>query len=140
MMFETQMNPHPANSSPPLKTLLWRGWCKKCPQCGEGPLYHRWLRLYDNCPKCGLKYLPDQGDLFGPLLFLDRALFLIPLIVIFFFRPWNLNLTAALILAGILLGLLVFTMPNRNGLSLAFDYHLRRKGGDLAGKNPPGKK
>ncbi|HKI70184.1 MAG TPA: hypothetical protein VKA67_11385, partial [Verrucomicrobiae bacterium] len=68
---------------PKLRTLLGRGCRKKCPQCGQGPLFIHWIKMHRNCSKCGLHYLPDQGDLWGPLVFLDRLLFIIPIIVFF---------------------------------------------------------
>src|SRR5689334_3309625 len=83
-----QFVPYPI---PKLRTLLWRGWRKKCPQCGQGALYKRWLTLHERCPVCGLQYLANQGDLFGALMFLDRVLFIIPLIVLFYFRVWHPN-------------------------------------------------
>jgi len=113
----------------PLKTLLWRGWRKRCPRCGEGPLYRRWLTLHDRCPVCGLRYLADQGDLFGLMVLVDRAFFLIPFITVFCFclpnpRPW-----VYLVSCALMIFLLLFTLPNRNGASLAFDYYLRRDQG-----------
>jgi uncharacterized protein (DUF983 family) len=124
--------------SPPIpefKTLLWRGCRKKCPQCGQGPLYQRWLKLHEHCPVCGLQYLANQGDLFGTLLFLDRVLFLIPLVVLIYFRLWHPNQLVFFVFAGVMLFLLVFTMPHRNGAGLAIDYWVRRKN-----EAPPEKK
>jgi uncharacterized protein (DUF983 family) len=125
---------------PKLRTLLWRGWRKKCPQCGEGEIYQRWLKLREQCPECGLQYLPNQGDLWGPLLFLDRVLFIIPIIALFYFRIWHPNQFLFYLFGGIMIFVLVYTMPNRNGMSLAVDYLLRRKGGDLYEETPPKEK
>jgi len=90
-------------------------------------MYQRWMRLHESCPACGLKYLQNQGDLFGPLVLLDRVLFLIPLIVVFYFGVFHPSAIALAIFGGTTLFLLVYTMPNRNGLSLAIDYFIRRK-------------
>lgn len=120
-----------AEPIPKLRTLLWRGCRKKCPQCGRGDLYRRWLTLHDRCPVCGLQFLPNQGDLWGPLVFLDRVLFIIPLIVIIYFRRYEATSAWLYAAGGTLLFLLVFTLPHRNGMSLAVDYLIRRKAGDL---------
>ena len=80
---------------------------------------------------CGLRFLPDQGDLFGPLIFFDRALFLIPFIVLFYFRLWHPNLFLFILTGALMTFALIYTMPNRNGLSLAFDYLVRRANGDI---------
>ena len=96
------------------------------------------MRLHERCPACGLKYLESQGDLLGPLFFLDRVLFLIPLIVVFYFGVWHPSLKWILVIGGAAIFLLIYTMPNRNGVSLAMDYLIRRKEGDLA-EYPPGR-
>ena len=105
---------------PKLKTLLWRGCRKKCPQCGQGALYQGWIKL------------PNQGDLWGPLLFFDRVLFIIPLIVVIYFRQFNSDLIWLLLIGGVMVFLLICTLPQRNGMSLAIDYLIRRKAGDLS--------
>jgi hypothetical protein len=84
------------------------------------------LKLRDNCPVCGLKYLRDQGDLLGPMVFIDRLFFLIPLVTLFCFciphaKPWFYIPFSILAVA-----VLILTLPNRNGVSLAFDYYFRR--------------
>ncbi len=117
---------------PKLRTLLWRGCRKKCPQCGRGALYQGWLKLHEHCDCCGLHYLPNQGDLWGPLLFLDRVLFIIPLIVVIYFRQFSAHWIWLLLGGGTMIFLLVFTLPYRNGVSLAIDYLIRRKVGDLS--------
>jgi len=120
-----------------MKTLLARGWHKKCPQCGKGDLYRTWFRLHEHCPECGLKYLPNQGDLLGPLILLDRVVFLIPFIVLFYFRIWHPGVWTFVLVGAVMTAVMVGTMPNRNGLSLAFDYYLRRRSGDLSDPEPP---
>ena len=38
----------------PLKPAVWRGWRRKCPQCGTGPLMKSYLKVRETCRKCGL--------------------------------------------------------------------------------------
>jgi hypothetical protein len=64
-------------------------------------------------------------------VFLDRLLFIIPLIVIIYFRLYETTSIWLYLGGGTLLFLLVFTLPHRNGMSLAVDYLIRRKAGDL---------
>ncbi|MEY4385383.1 MAG: hypothetical protein RLY20_666 [Verrucomicrobiota bacterium] len=124
------------SKQPKLSSLLARGWRKKCPCCGAGPLYKRWLTLHERCSHCGLQYLANQGDLFGPLVFFDRILFLIPFITVFYFRLWHPSLIFYLLAGGLMLYLLIFTMPNRNGMSVAFDYYLRLRNGEITSNAP----
>lgn len=34
----------------------------RCPRCGKGKLYRRYLSLYDACPACGLNISQRPGD------------------------------------------------------------------------------
>lgn len=113
----------------PLKTLVWRGWRKRCPRCGQGPLFKRWLTLHQRCDHCDLEFLPDQGDLLGPMIFIDRVFFMIPIITVFCFIVPNAPAAVYFPCGCVMLVLLIFTMPNRNGACLALDYYLRNNRG-----------
>jgi hypothetical protein len=79
--------------------------------------------------------VPNQGDLWGPLVFVDRVVFLIPLVVLFYFLRWHPHSIILALFGGAMLFLLVFTMPHRNGMSVAIDYLIRRKSGELRDGN-----
>jgi len=100
-------------------------------------MFQRWITLHEHCPGCGLKHLPDQGDLWGVLLFADRLLFIIPFIVLFYFRLYHPSLVTFFILGGAMVFTLVYTLPHRLGVSLAIDYLIRRKSGDLVDQDSP---
>lgn len=121
---------------PKLKTVLWRGWRKRCPQCGEGKLYQRWVKLHDGCTVCGLKYLQDQGDLWAYLVAFDRALFIFPMVVMIYFRIYIPDSNWFYVLVVILIAGFIYTLPHRNGMCLGVDYLIRRKWGDLIDEAP----
>ncbi len=107
------------------KTLLSRGLHRKCPRCGEGALFQRWSKLRESCPACGLTYLENQGDLWALLLFADRVLFMVPLVVVFFVGRGSESGWPYVF--GVFLGVtLVATFPHRLGLSVALDYRIRQ--------------
>jgi len=113
---------------PDLRTVLARGWRRKCPRCGDGALFVKRLRLHKSCPACGLEYLHNQGDLWGYLLLLDRALFIFPLIVVVYFRVYN---PYSLWFYGFVTALvagLICTFPQRNGMSVGLEYYFRTRG------------
>ena len=112
---------------PPTKTLLYRGWRRRCPQCGQGLLFRHWFKIRENCSHCGLKYLENEGDVFGFVVLADRIFFLIPLVVIFFFIPFAEHSIWRWVWGIGLLFLLVYTFPHRLGVGLAIDYLIRRK-------------
>jgi len=117
---------------PRLTTLLGRGARKKCPHCGKGPLFRRWVELHDRCSVCGIKYLENEGDLWGYLLIADRALFILPLVAMIYFQLYNPNSFWFFVFAGTVLIGFIFTLPHRTGMSLAIDYYMRRKSSDLS--------
>ena len=53
--------PHPASP--------WRaGLACRCPRCGKGELFERYLTVAKRCPRCDLDFAdPDSGD--GPAVF-----------------------------------------------------------------------
>ena len=122
---------------PRLRTVLARGMRRKCPRCGQGALFKRWIALHERCAVCGLQYLRNQGDLWGYLLLVDRALFVFPLIVLIYFRLYNPYSVWFYVLAGALVAGLIVTLPHRNGMSVGLDYLIRCKWGDLSEKSAP---
>ena len=36
----------------PTWPAVWKGWRRKCPKCGNGPLLHGYLKVRDTCPVC----------------------------------------------------------------------------------------
>ena len=124
---------------PKLKTVLWRGMRRRCPQCGQGKVFKGWLKLHDRCDVCGLQLLNNQGDLWAYLVAVDRALFIFPLVIMIYFRIYNPHSVWYYLFCGALLAAFFLTLPYRNGMSLGLDYLIRRKHGDLAGKDAPPK-
>ena len=50
-------------SSPPgTLTAMKRGWFGRCPRCGEGPLFGRYLKMRSLCTACGLALEPYRAD------------------------------------------------------------------------------
>ncbi len=121
------MTEPPRPAVPPLATLLARGWRKRCPQCGVGPLFKRLNVMHERCSSCGLRYLEDQGDLFGYLFVLDRVLFIVPLIGMVFLRVWVPNAWWFYVVWAVMMVAVVYTLPHRTGVSIALDYWLRRR-------------
>ena len=45
--------------------LLWRGFTKACPLCGNRKLFRRWVHMVDRCSKCGLRFERIEGHWIG---------------------------------------------------------------------------
>ena len=109
-------------SRPPrVRTVLWRGARRRCPHCGRGPLFVRWIRFHPRCSACGLVFLRNQGDTWLFWIVMDRIPILAGIAAIYFgFRitGW---LSGALFFLSIA-GPLILTMPQRQGIALALSY------------------
>jgi uncharacterized protein (DUF983 family) len=67
---------------------LWRGFLQRCPACGKGALFGRYLKVRDTCPACGEALHHQRADdappyfvilvvghvIIGGVLFLERSL------------------------------------------------------------------
>ena len=45
--------------------MLWRGMRRCCPNCGSGGLFRRWFRMAERCPRCGYRFVREDGFHFG---------------------------------------------------------------------------
>ncbi len=47
---------------------LWRGFRNRCPHCGEGRLFHRFLKVRETCEACGTELHHHRADDLPPYL------------------------------------------------------------------------
>lgn len=50
---------------PPLWRALWRGGRRRCPRCGGGRLFRRWVTMSVHCPTCGMRFERGEGFMLG---------------------------------------------------------------------------
>src|SRR5438270_13122710 len=107
-----------------LGAMLRRGWRRRCPRCGDGPLFVRGLKFHERCPSCNLLYQRNAGDTWMFMIITDRIPILFGVAAVYFgFQPGNWMTTLLFFLA--LAVPLLATMRERQGLALALDYALR---------------
>lgn len=61
-MTEQQLYPADVKPERPLWPALVRGFLKRCPACGEGQMFRAYLKVSDNCPRCGEELHHHQAD------------------------------------------------------------------------------
>jgi uncharacterized protein (DUF983 family) len=63
-MIEIQPTPPaiPDDAQRPLVEAMWRGFREKCPACGEGKLFRKYLKVVDRCDKCGEEMHHHRAD------------------------------------------------------------------------------
>ena len=116
-------------------TALRRGLRRRCPHCGEGPLFSGWSH-FKSCSSCGLIFVPNPGDTWAFVIFGDR-LPISAIIVLIYFGVVRSHPVLGLTLLVALLGLLVWTAPNRWGVGIALHYLSRVYWPDPADPLPP---
>jgi uncharacterized protein (DUF983 family) len=47
--------------------MVGRALGLRCPVCGSGHLFSRWLRMVPTCPRCGLRFERTEGHWLGYL-------------------------------------------------------------------------
>jgi len=125
------MNPPPLR---PVARALWRGLCGKCPHCGEGAIFYRYLKVSLACPVCGHdldQYPSDDGPAYFTILFVGH-LVVAPLLLF----PFIWKAPVAMIVPGVLIPLAGFTLivlPRIKGavIGLLYALSIRREDGAL---------
>jgi len=108
----------------PVRLALRRGWRRRCPRCGEGPLFRRGIKTYERCSACDLLFQRDRGDTWLFMIITDRIPILFGIAVVYFgFRPEGWAAITAFFLA--LSVPVIATMRERQGVALALDYLVR---------------
>jgi uncharacterized protein (DUF983 family) len=116
-------------------TALRRGLRKRCPHCGEGPLFSGWS-LLERCSVCGLVFARNPGDTWAFTILGDRVPIAV-MIVLIYFGVVRSHPVLGVAIVVVLLALLVWTAPNRWGASIALHYLSRVYWPDPADPVPP---
>ena len=106
---------------PRIRDVLFRGLRRKCPRCGKGALFRRWIEFETRCSVCNLLYQRNHGDIWMFVIIMDRIPLMIGVAAVFFGFRSTTSLTAAIFFV-LLVVPLIGTMPQRQGLALAMDY------------------
>ena len=102
-------------------TALRRGVRKRCPHCGEGPIFSGWSHHLERCPVCGLVYERNPGDTWAFTVIGDR-LPIAAIIVLIYFGVGRSHPLLGFCTIVVLGALLVWTAPNRWGVGIALHY------------------
>ena len=106
---------------PPIWTVIKRGWRKRCPHCGQAPIFKRWVTAHERCGACGLRFHRDHGNTWFFWIVTDRIPLFLGIVAIYFgfrVKGW---LPGMLFLSAMVVPI-VGTMPRRQGVAIALDY------------------
>lgn len=112
-----------------MRPAVLRGWRRKCPNCGAGPLLRGYLKVRETCPVCGEELHHQRAD-DGPayLTILIVGHLMAPLILFAFtkFRPDPLVLASIFSVGTV--GLSLWLLPRLKGVMVAIQWSRRMHG------------
>ena len=113
----------------PVRPALLRGWRRRCPNCGAGPMLSGYLKVRESCPVCSEELHHQRAD-DGPayLTILIVGHLMAPLILYFFvhYRPDPYVLATVFSVGTVALSL--FLLPRLKGMMVAMQWAKRMHG------------
>lgn len=107
----------------PVWTALSRGWRRKCPQCGSGPLLASYLKVNDTCKVCreDLSHQrADDGPAYLTILIVGHLMAPLLLLVFETWRPDPLVLFTIFAVGCVALSL--YLLPRLKGAIVGFQW------------------
>ncbi|MBT9244488.1 DUF983 domain-containing protein [Gemmobacter fulvus] len=113
----------------PLRPALLRGWQRRCPNCGSGPMLRSYLKVRESCPVCGEALhhqRADDGPAYVTILIVGHILGPMILWAFVKWRPDPLVLTAVFSVGTVALSL--WLLPRIKGAFVALQWSRRMHG------------
>ncbi|MFC2969850.1 DUF983 domain-containing protein [Acidimangrovimonas pyrenivorans] len=113
----------------PVKPAMWRGWRRRCPNCGTGPMLKGYLKVHDACPVCGEELYhqrADDGPAYLTILIVGHLMAPLIFTVYMEFRPQPIMLAAMFSAGTVLLSL--YLLPRLKGVMIAIQWAKRMHG------------
>lgn len=111
------------------RLAIKRGLLCKCPRCGKGALFARYLKVQAACPSCGLDLTPQRAD--------DGPAYVVILVVchvagLLLTTMWQTFRAEPLVMAGVIsvvvVALALALLPSAKGLFVAVQWANRMHG------------
>jgi uncharacterized protein (DUF983 family) len=111
-----------------------RGAAFRCPQCGQGALFRKFLKVQETCLVCGHdngQYPADDGPAYFTILIVGHV-FVAPIVVVAV--GWNQLWLAAAVLVPAVMLIAVWMLPRVKGAVVGLMWALREKEGRVPGQ------
>jgi uncharacterized protein (DUF983 family) len=115
----------------PIRRSLLRGACLKCPACGLGALFRRYLKVADACPTCGEElhhHRADDAPPYFTIVIVGHIVVSLVLLVEMTYRPplW----VHAMLWLPLTVALALLLLPPIKGALVGLQWALRMHGFD----------
>ena len=107
----------------PTWPAVFRGWRRRCPNCGKGPLLKGYLKLRSDCPVCHLDLSAaraDDGPAYLTILLVGHLMAPLLHFVFVTWRPEPLVLASTFTVGCV--GLSLYLLPRLKGVIVAFQW------------------
>lgn len=121
-------------SERPLKQALKRGWRRRCPNCGSGPMLMSYLKVHPHCSVCSEELFhqrADDGPAYLTILVVGHLMAPTLLMVFTHYQPDPLLLAAAFTVGCV--GLSLYLLPRFKGAFVALQWAKRMHGFGIEG-------
>ena len=117
------------------KLAMWRGMRLTCPNCGQGPMFTRFLKVADACPHCGEELHHHQADDAPPYFTMFIVGHIVVPLVLVVEKLWAPPLGVHfLVWTAVTLALTFALMPAVKGAIVALQWALKMHGFDYAAR------
>jgi uncharacterized protein (DUF983 family) len=113
----------------PVKPAMLRGWRRRCPKCGAGPLFRGYLKVRDACPVCGQElhhHRADDGPAYLTILIVGHLLAPALMFTFVKFRPEPMVMITGFTIGTVALSL--FLLPRLKGALVGLQWANRMHG------------
>lgn len=113
----------------PVRDAMLRGWRRRCPKCGSGPMLRGYLKVRDTCAVCGEAlhhHRADDGPAYMTILIVGHIMAPLILIAYTAYRPEPLVLASVFSVGCVALSL--YLLPRLKGLIVGLQWAKRLHG------------
>lgn len=115
----------------PVWPAIFKGWRRRCPNCGSGQLLKNYLKVRDTCPVCKQElhhHKADDGPAYLTILIVGHLM--APLLHFIFVKWQPEPLVTFTVLTVFCVGLSLYLLPRMKGIVVAIQWSRRMHGFD----------
>lgn len=113
----------------PMRPAMLKGWKRRCPNCGTGPMLNGFLKVRDTCTVCDEPlhhHRADDGPAYLTILIVGHLMAPLILIVFTTYRPAPIILATTFTVGCVALSL--YLLPRLKGMIVAIQWAKRMHG------------